>query len=190
MNFFKAMKWSNLISGILLVLLGAVMLFTPGQNLVWLGLIISIAVLIAGIAALINYFTVDKADRSGWMLAEAIITTLIGVWMVFGSGSWAVAALIPYVFAVFILASGIVRIAESLELRSAGSRRWGWLLAFGIVSIILGVLLLLAPMISASFVSIALALLVIGYGISNITLFVNMQRAGNYIRDKIRERME
>lgn len=185
MGIFKAMKWSNLVSGILLVLLGILMLFMPRASLTGLSVVISIAVLISGIMELINYFATDKEDRSGWALAEGIIETLLGVWMVFGSGSSVLTSIIPYVFAIFIFASGIVRVAESLELKSYGSTRWGWLLAFGILAMILGVLLCFAPMISAAFVTTALSLLLICHGISNIMLYYNMQRVGNFVRKRL-----
>lgn len=187
MKIFKAMKWSSLVSGILLVLLGLVSLFSPGQNLVWLSVIISAIVLVSGIVTLVNYFTTDKADRSGWLLAEGILSTLIGAWMVFGSGSWALTAIIPYVFAVFVLALGITRVAEAFEYKAMGSGSWGWLLAFGILCILLGVLLFFAPLISATFLSVAVSMLVIGYGISNISRFITLQRAGNYIRKRFRD---
>lgn len=187
MGIFKTMKWSALISGILLVLLGILTLVSPGLNLVWLALIISIAVLIFGISELIDYFTSDKAERTGWQLAEAIISTVIGIWMVFGSGSSALTTLIPYLFAVFVFISGIVRIVESFEWKRLGSREWGWQLFFGILSILLGILLFLSPMISATFITIALSLLLIAYGISNIVRYVNMQRVGNHVRRRIRE---
>lgn len=186
MNVFKTMKWSTLVSGILLILLGIVALTTPLQSLLWLSLIISVAILVAGISALINHFTTDKADRSGWRLAEAILMTVIGVWMVFGSGSWALTAAIPYVFAAFVLVSGIIRAVESFELRRDGAPRWGWLLAIGIIQAALGVLLILAPLVSSTFLTTAISLALIGYGIGNIAMFVNMRRVGNYIRRRLR----
>lgn len=185
MKVFKAMRWTTLIAGILLVLLGVVSLFTPMQNLVWLGVVIGIAVLVSGITDLAHYFSTDKSERSGWALAEAIISSLIGVWMVFGSGSGLLTLIIPYIFAAFVLCLGITRIAEAITLRRLGAPRWGWLLALGIVVAVLGVLLFFAPLISASFVSVALSLLILTYGISNITLYVSMRRAGKYIRNRL-----
>lgn len=187
MGIFKAMKWSNLISGILLVLLGVLMLFMPQASLTGIALVISIAVMISGIMELVNFFTTDKEERSGWALAEGIVETLLGVWMVFGSGSSVLTAIIPYVFAIFIFSSGFVRVAESIELKSYGARHWGWLLAIGILAMILGVLLCFAPIISAAFVTVALALLLICHGIGNIILFYNMQRTGNFIRKRLRD---
>lgn len=187
MKYFKAMKWTTLVSGILLAALGILSLFTPTQSLVWLSLIISISVLVAGIASFVSYFTAESEERSGWELAEAGITTLIGIWMVFGSGSWALTALIPIIFAIFVLGSGFVRIAESLDMRAMSVPRWGWLLAAGILSVLLGLLMFFAPSISAQFVSILLSLLLLGYGIGNIARFVIMQRTGRRIRKRIKE---
>lgn len=187
MKYFKAMKWTTLVSGILLAALGIISLFTPMQSLVWLSVIISISMMVAGIASLVSYFTAEAEERSGWELAEAGITTLIGVWMVFGSGSWALTALIPIVFAIFVIGSGCVRIAESLDMRAMGTPRWGWLLAAGIVCVALGLLLFFAPATSAQLVSVLLSLLVLGYGIGSIVRFGIMQRTGRRIRRRIRE---
>lgn len=187
MKYFKAMKWTTLVSGILLAALGIISLFTPMQSLVWLSVVISISVLVAGIASLVSYFTAEAEERSGWELAEAGITTLIGIWMVFGSGSWALTALIPIIFAIFVIGSGFVRIAESLDMKAMGTPRWGWLLAAGIVCVVLGLLLFFAPSTSAQLVSVLLSLLVLGYGIGNIVRFGIMQRTGRRIRRRIRE---
>lgn len=186
MKLLKTMKWSHLISGILFALLGIVTLFTPLYNVAWLAAIISIALLVSGIAELINYFTTNKAERSGWLLAEAILSTLIGVWMVFGSGSWVLSSILPYIFALFVFASGIVHVVESFQLKAAGGHMWGWLLAFGIICAVLGGFMFFSPLFSASFIGVMLSLLFIGHGISNIAMYANMQRAGNYIRGRLR----
>lgn len=187
MKLFKFFKWSTLVSGILLVLLGIMSLFLPAESLLVVAVLISIAVLVSGIASLVNYFSTPKEERSGWMLAEAILSTLIGIWMVFGSGAGVFTLLIPYIFAVMVTVSGILRIVESVELKRDGSSRWGWLLAFGILTAVLGVFLFFAPLISVTVMAFALSFAIISYGISNITLFYNIQKTGNYIKRRIRD---
>lgn len=192
-RYISAMKWTMLGSGILLAAFGILTLFLPGQNVLWLGVLISVIVLVSGISEMAAFFRERKEERSGWMLAESILMILLGIWMVFGSGSWVLTAILPYLFAVLLFAIGIVRIVESLELRSYGSRRWGWMLAFGIVLVILGGLLFFAPLLSAALISTLISMMLIGYGISNITVFVNIQRTGSYIRKRVKrfkERMQ
>lgn len=187
MRYLRTLKWSSLVSGILLILLGIASLFGPQQSLIGLSLVISIAVLVFGISELIHYFTTDAGHRNGWMLAEAIVSTLIGAWMVFGSGAGSLSSIIPYVFAIFVFASGVIRIVESVDLKRRTFPYWGWMLVFGILLLILGILLFVSPLISAAFITIALSILLIGYGISNITVYINLQRAGDMLRDQFRE---
>lgn len=182
MKFIKYTKWTILVSGVLLALLGALSFFLPLQNLVWLAWLISISLLVSGIVTLIDYFSSAKAERSAWMIVEGVLDTGIAAWLLFWGGSLKLTAVIPYGFAICVLVAGVTRIVEAFQLKGFSHSGWGWLLALGILTVASGVALLLIPAASATLLWFCLSLLIFSHGVSNITLYVTIQRTGRFIR--------
>lgn len=170
------------VSGILLVILGVCSFFMPMQILTWMAIVISVAVLVEGVVALVNFFTAAKPDRSGWVLMEGCISIVFGIWMLLGSGISVLAAVIPYGFAVVIAASGGLRIAEAFQIKKETDMMWGWLLCFGMLAVVFGVLLLFVPATSAKLLWVTVSLLITCHGISNIALYIDVRRTGRFIR--------
>jgi len=183
----KSIKWFTLVSGILIVLLGIVMLFTPLQNLEALAIFIGISMLISGIIEIVSFFGEEKGSRSGWTLASGILTTLLGIWTIFGRGSSVLLAMLPFVFAVSVIGSSITRIIGSRSLKAEGFNYWVWVMVFGILGIILGIVLLFSPVFSSMMVAYIVAAMLISYGADNIAIFFRMNKAGNYIRKRFNE---
>lgn len=178
----KTINWFTLIAGILIAILGIVMLFTPLENLVTLAIFIGISMLISGISEIVSFCGEEKGQRSGWLLASGIITTLFGVWTLFGRGTAALVAVLPFIFAVWIMTSSITRIAGSVSLKTEGFGGWGWILALGIIGTIFGFVLLFTPVLSGMIVAYSLAFMFISYGINSIVIFFRMRKLGNQIR--------
>ena len=182
-KFFKSMKWLMLISGTLIVILGITMLFTPLKNFVRLIVFISISVLISGVSEIASFFSEVKERRYCWMLASGIITTLFSVWILSGRGTEVLAAMFPYVFALWVLLSGIMHIAGSIFMKSESSGLWVWILAFGILGMILGFLLLFSPVFSERIVSYLIGFLLISYGIDKVIIFFRLKKTGDHVRN-------
>ena len=175
------MTWMLLTSGILIVILGITMLFTPLENLVVLAIFIGISMLISGISEIASFFSEQQSYRSGWMLASGILSAVFAVWTLFGSGTEALVAFVPFVFAVWVMSCGIMRIVGSISVKSEGSNLWGWMLAFGILGSILGFLLLFSPFLSGVIISYTIAFMLISYGVDSIIIFFRLKRIGDNI---------
>lgn len=180
----KSIKWLSLIVGILLVILGVFMLFTPITNLFTIAWVISLSLLFSGIIMIVTYFSSNKIYRSGWMLMDGILSTVIGAWIIFGRNIENFAIIIPFVFAVWIMAVSIIRAVGSLSLKSMGFRQWGWTLALGILGIVLGILLIYSPVASFISVSILISTLFIAYGAGGIALFFNLNSVEKTLDNK------
>lgn len=181
-RLFNSTKWFMLISGVLIAILGISMLFTPLANLVTLALFIGIAMLISGISEIVSFCCEEIGQRSGWMLASGIITTLLGIWTFFGRGSAALIAILPFIFAVWVMSSSIMRIVGSVSLKSEGFSQWSLLLALGIIGTILGFILLFSPVLSSTIIALSIAFMLIVHGINNIIIFFRMNNLGNKIK--------
>jgi uncharacterized membrane protein HdeD (DUF308 family) len=183
----KSMKWLLLLSGIFVVILGITMLFTPLENLVTLAIFIGISMLISGASEIVSFWNEKKDNRSGWMLASGTVTALFAVWVLFGRGTEALTAILPFAFAVWVMSSGIMRIVGSMAIKSEGSNLWGWILTFGILGAALGFLLLFSPILSAVIISYSIGLMLISYGIDNVIIFFRLKKISDHIRDHLEE---
>lgn len=175
----RPLKWMMLISGILIVIIGITMFFTPLDNLVLLALAIGISILISGISEIVSYFSRPKNGRSGWILVSGAVSILFGIWTIFGKGSVALAGILPIGFALWVMVSSIFRIAGAVSLNE-GSPQWSWFLVFGILGVVLGIVLLFAPLLSGIIVSCIIAVMLITYGLNNLLMFFRLRAIEQY----------
>ncbi len=183
MTGMKWMRWLLLISGILLVALGVSTLFTGGA-LLSLAMFICVAVMLSGLSEIGFYCTSDTRDRSGWVLAGGILSVLLGLWLLIGSGYAALAMAIPFVFAMWVLSAGIMRIVGSFQLKGDGASDWGWVLLLGILETLCGFMMVFQPIMTTMLSSILVAALFISHGVGNIMMFSGITRLKNLLKGR------
>jgi uncharacterized membrane protein HdeD (DUF308 family) len=128
-----------LFEGIMLVVLGLLAVLTPVIAGVAATIFFGWILLISGIVGLVTTFRARQAPGFWWSLLSDLVAIVAGVvllvWPLQGTLS------LSAVLIAFLFVEGVVTIMYALEHRSALSGRWGWLLASGIVDVLLGVLL-------------------------------------------------
>ena len=124
-----------LIEGIVLVLLGAAAIVVPVIATLTFTLVIGWLFLISGIVGLVTTFWMRNAPGFWWSLLSGVISIAAGIvlirWPISGSVS------LTLVLIAFFLIEGIVTLMYAFEHRTQLSGRWGWMLASGIVDLIL-----------------------------------------------------
>ena len=134
--------------GILMLVLGVLALIFPVIASAWVTVIVAIAFLVGGIVGWVS--TLSRAKRLGrwhgfWRLVTSTLFLVVGLWIIrqFSAGplnaGLQVAALAYAVGIVFVV-EGLVAMLVSLSHRHQSG--WGWGLANGIVTLILGILIL------------------------------------------------
>ncbi len=187
MKSLKAIKWLLLVSGVLLIVLGCTMFATPVENYVGLAVFISIAMIFSGLSDIINFFSEEKEFRSGWLLASGLITLLFGVWLIVRPIAFeTLLVAIPFVFSGWVIAAGLTRAIGSIELKGLDVRGWGWIMAFAVVGILFGVILLFNPSLTVGTISYMIPLLFISHGIDSGMMFFGMNRIGRFFRRRRR----
>jgi uncharacterized membrane protein HdeD (DUF308 family) len=128
-----------LCEGIALVILGVLAMLAPVLASVAIAAFFGWLLLISGIVGLIATLRTRAAPGFAWSLVSAIVGIVAGAlllgWPVQGALS------LTAVLIAFLLVEGGVTIFYALEHRSSLSGRWGWMLASGIVDVVLGVAL-------------------------------------------------
>jgi uncharacterized membrane protein HdeD (DUF308 family) len=124
-----------LIEGIILVILGAAAIVVPPIATLAFEIVIGWLFLISGVVGLVTTFWMRNAPGFWWSLVSAVVAILAGfvllIWPISGTFS------LTFVLIAFFTIEGIVTIMYAIDHRNQLSGRWGWMLASGIVDLIL-----------------------------------------------------
>jgi uncharacterized membrane protein HdeD (DUF308 family) len=125
--------------GIVLVILGVLALLAPVIASVAATIFFGWILLISGLVGLVTTFRARQAPGFGWSLLSAIIGIVAGGLLLFRPllGTLSLTA----VLIAFLFVEGIVTLMYAFQHRAALSGRWGWMLASGIVDVVLAVIL-------------------------------------------------
>jgi uncharacterized membrane protein HdeD (DUF308 family) len=148
LNPDESLRGLTLAEGILLVVLGLLALTFPLVASVWVTAVVAIAFLVGGLVGWIS--TLTRAARlrrllTFWRLVVATLFLVAGLWMVHQLAAGPLTAAVQV--AGLALAIGLVFLLEGLvatvvALTHRQVRGWGWGLANGIVTLILGGMIL------------------------------------------------
>jgi len=159
--------WAIAVRGILGVLFGLTALFLPGATMLSLVLVFAAYAVVDGAAGILA--AVRAAQRhERWMLLvwEGIVSIAAGVLAVVWPGLTAVVFVI--MVAVWALMTGGLMIGAAIRLHIAHGR-W-WLVLGGIVSVLYGALLIIAPLLGALVLTWWLGAYALVFGVSLIML--------------------
>jgi uncharacterized membrane protein HdeD (DUF308 family) len=124
-----------LIEGIILVILGLIAIVIPPIATLAVTIFIGWLFLITGVVGLVTTFYMRGMPGFWWSLISAIIGIAAGVVLL----GWPVSGVLSLTFVLiaFFVIEGIASIMYAIEHRNQLSSRWGWMLASGIVDLIL-----------------------------------------------------
>lgn len=130
-------KWGWFLAlGIVLAILGVLaMIFTVATTVVSV-ILLGVLILIGGVAVFASAFVAGSIGGGLLRAAGGILLVLSGVYLMFNPAKGAIA--LTLVMAWFFIITGVVQIVASLVEHYDG---WGWTLAAGIVTLLLGILL-------------------------------------------------
>lgn len=174
--------WLFLILGILLVAGGIWVMATPAASYLALAVLFIVLLLVNGISQII--FSITNKDGLagwGWYLAGGILEFLIGVYL------WAhphiAVNVLSLVVGFWLLFRGITVIASSTELKAMGVKGWGWILALGILMIILSFEMIADPVFGALYVVYLTGFAMVFMGIAYIMFSVKLKEIKSEAKD-------
>jgi uncharacterized membrane protein HdeD (DUF308 family) len=128
-----------LVEGIVLVILGLLAIAIPPIASLAVAFLVGWLILISGIVGFAMTFMMRHAPGFWWSLASAVLATASGV-LLLGWPEGGVLSL-TLVLIVFFMLEGIASIMFAIDHRNQLSGRWGWMLASGIVDLVLASLI-------------------------------------------------
>lgn len=156
------------ILGLILLLTGIISFLNPMKSLVAIVLIFAISAIFEGIIQLafrrrLNEYTGHKANS---ILVLGILDILIGVFLLFNM-SFGVLAL-PYIFAIWFIIDSIGELIIA-DVFKVVSRRYYWFkVVMNVLGLILGIMMLFNPIVSALTISFLVGLYFLTSGIDFI----------------------
>ncbi len=166
--------WIVVLRGVIAILWGVVAFVWPGITLEILVLFFGAYMLVDGVFAVISAFT-HRAGHGRWwvLLLEGLLGIAAGIITFLRPGLTTLVLL--YIISFWAILTGILEIAAAIWLRE--EFRGEWLLALsGVVSLILGVLILLFPASGALTITWIIGLYAILFGIMLLSLGLRLRR--------------
>jgi uncharacterized membrane protein HdeD (DUF308 family) len=124
-----------LVEGIILVLLGIIAIIVPPIATLAFAIIIGWLFLVSGVVGLITTFWMRGAPGFWWSLFSAVIAIAAGIVLLAQPVTGALS--LTFVLIAFFVIEGIITIMYAIDHRAQLSGRWGWMLASGVVDLIL-----------------------------------------------------
>lgn len=168
----------SLILGILFICTGIWVLRTPLESYLTLSIVFSVIIFISGISEIIYSITNRKeTDNWGWVLAGGIIDLLLGIWLL--SSPLLSIAVLPYIVSFFLMFRSMIAMGFAFDLKGFTDSGWGWLLALGILSLLLSFVLLWNPLLAGLTIVVWTGCAFITIGIYRIILSFKLKRLHN-----------
>jgi uncharacterized membrane protein HdeD (DUF308 family) len=128
-----------LVEGVVLLVLGATAIFIPPFATLAITIIFGWVFLVSGVVGLITTFYMRHAPGFWWSLLSAAIGILVGGMLLARPITGALS--LTLVLIGFFVIEGIVTIMFALEHKRELSGQWGWMLASGVVDLLLSAMI-------------------------------------------------
>ncbi|MGA3403651.1 MAG: HdeD family acid-resistance protein, partial [Acetobacteraceae bacterium] len=165
--------WAVALRGLAAVVFGLIALFVPGAVLLTLALLFAAYLVVDGVLGMIAAaLAASHHDRWGLLLFESLVNIAVGAI----AAVFPAAAVLGFVLlvAAWALVTGALMIAAAFRLHVSHGRWW---LAFaGVVSVLWGVLLLIAPLMGAVVLTWWLGAYAIIFGIMLLVLGFRLRK--------------
>src|SRR5476651_1165198 len=129
-----------LVEGVVLLALGFIAIVIPPIATLAVTILLGWLFLLSGVVGLATSFMMRQAPGFWWSLVSAALGVLVGASLLAMPLSGALSLTI--VLVAFFIIEGVVSIMFALDHKRELSGRWGWMLASGVVDLVLGAMIL------------------------------------------------
>ena len=170
------MRTLTIISGILMFMTGVFCFVNSGQTFLAMAFIVGLVMVINGLIHTSAYLLgrgLNNRDNNGWILADALITLLLGILVL--CNQLVADTSIPMVFGMWVLVSGILRIEAATHINKEKKlTNFRTTTATGILAVIVGLFGFINPLVTWLSTVILLGMFMVVQGINIIELGIHM----------------
>ena len=157
----------SVVAGVLLIIAGVVCLCHQETAALSAGILLGVFMLISGVAEIALFiWGRDFYFGAVGLLLDGILTVLLSLFLLCNHALTLLS--LPVLFSVWLLFSGVMRIAGSVELRALGMRNWGWITLLGVILLVAGFIGLMDPWLGVQALGVTLGLCFILEGLDSI----------------------
>jgi uncharacterized membrane protein HdeD (DUF308 family) len=158
--------------GVILLVLGAAAIVLPGLAAIAVTVLLGWLFFFSGVVGLIVLLGARHVPGYGWSLVSALVALVAGAWLTV----WPIheTASIMLVLGLFFAADGTFSVMYAIEHRRQTSRRWGWMLASGIFTLLLAAYVLSGMPMSLSVFGILVGIDLLFAGAALIAIGSNL----------------
>lgn len=143
-------RTAGIVIAICMVVIGILIFVAPLIMGLGIAYLVTIGFIVYGIFAIVAYVRTPSDYRNGWTLANGIIFTLLGVLILAEAlggqfGKINMISTFSFIIGFFALFGGITQISSYGAFKKEGTPGAGWILASGIINLILGIIVICAP---------------------------------------------
>lgn len=174
--------WVSLLVGILALIVGIWSLTDPLTTLGALTIFFVASLFVSGVFDITFAISNRKIlDGWGWTLTLGIISVIFSIVLL----SRPIESLLVLVALAgfWVMFTSVASITGAVEMQRLGFRDWGWLLAFGILGVILSFLMIINPAFTSSMIVAIFAASMIFYGFVRIFYSFKLRKINKYIKE-------
>jgi len=159
--------WAIGLRGVLAIVFGLIALFLPGATMLSLVIVFAIYAFVDGVFGIVSaVWAAQAGERWGLLATEGLVDIAVAVIAVLWPGITVIAFVL--LVAVWAILTGALALAAAFRLQIEDGR-W-WLVVGGLVSLLYGALLIIAPMTGAVVLTWWLGAYALIFGVSLIVL--------------------
>jgi uncharacterized membrane protein HdeD (DUF308 family) len=159
--------WAIALRGGFAILFGLIALFVPGATILSLVLFFSAYMLVDGVLGIVAAVrAAGRNQRWGLLVLEGILNIATGVIAFLWPGLTAVVFVL--MLAAWSLLTGVLMVVAAFRLNPAFGR--GWLIFSGVVSVLFGIVLVIAPVVGLVVLTWWLGAYAVAFGITLLVL--------------------
>lgn len=129
-----------LFEGILLLLFGLAAIVLPLLASLAITILLGWLFLVSGVAGLFFSYWARRAPGFWWSLASAVLAVIAGLVLIALPVQGTLT--LTFIIGVYFLAEGVATIMYALQHRGRLSERWGWMLAAGVLDILVAFIII------------------------------------------------
>jgi uncharacterized membrane protein HdeD (DUF308 family) len=166
-----------LIEGIVLVVLGATAIVIPPLATLAATIVIGWLLLVSGIFGLATTLWMRQAPGFWWSIASGVLGVVVGLLLLASPVRGALS--LTLVLVAFFIIEGVVSIMFALDHKRELSGQWGWMLASGIVDLILALMIFAGlPSTAAWAIGLLVGINLVFGGVALISMALHAREVG------------
>jgi len=161
--------------GVVLLVLGLAAIVVPPIASLAVAIFLGWLFLVSGMVGLLTTYWMRHAPGFWWSLLSAVLALVVGVVLI----GWPIGGVLSLtlVLITFFLIEGIASIMYALEHRRQLPDRWGWMLASGIVDLVLAALIFIGlPATAAWAIGLLVGINMVFGGVALIAMAMTARR--------------